>query len=117
MFRAQRFQHLAHAGEQDQLGVAGQEMVAIALRQPGIVDRVQRRHRIRQRILQPKPDHVGGRTIVRLRQAQITRGKLDALGDGRCGIHQGSVPIEHDQVKALPGHGSGCPRLSFCSFR
>ena len=55
-------------------------------------------------VLQAEPDHVGGSTLVGNGQAEVARGSLYATNDRGRAVHQGTVPVEHDQIKLFSCH-------------
>ena len=61
-------------------------------------------HQRINRLTQPQPDDILDRIILHRFQSQISDRRVQASHDLRLGIHQGAIPVKHDEFN-LVGHG------------
>ena len=94
-------QQIFGAVEQRSRRIANAEMVPVAFGDARIQRRVNVRQYMRQRVMQSQPDNVAGALICRYRQTKIGTSRLQGRGDDRCRVHEGPVPIKHQQIEAL----------------
>ena len=102
--RAQPREERLDAFEQAHVILACEEMGPVAIHEGHRLIGTQIRRRQAERVAQPETNDMARLLHRRDRQAQIMRRRLDARDDGRGGIDQGAVPIEHDQRVARLRH-------------
>ena len=92
------FQHLAHAAEKGRLGLPGEEVMAVTLREPRLPGRVQIGHHFPERVRHVEADHEQCFLFRGDRASHVAASGLEAVGDHARGVHERAVPVEDDQV-------------------
>ena len=99
--RLQRLQHLQRAGEQHQLVLAREVVVAVAVRRArGSARAAGRARRAAARRPGPGRSRRPRRASLGTAHADVAARVLDAAHDQRGGVEQRAVPVEDDEVEA-----------------
>lgn len=85
--------------EQRNLRILREVMPSVVVGKPRVILFRQIGEQGSKRLAQPQADDVAGLGAARHRQSHIPAGSLDTGGDDAGGIHEGTVPIEDQEIE------------------